>query len=302
MPLSDRILQWLVNEIDKQASVQSIERLKGSTSSTLHHVSLLVEGRRKDVVVRQFDQKDWVTEEPDLARHEAESLRIAADVDIKTPKIISYAETDRECGVPVVLMTMLPGSVELKPDDQDHWVAGLAKGLMRIHKITADSFPWAYYSYHDVDTIEIPTWSTVPHIWERAIEIVRGPRPVTTPCLIHRDYHPTNVLWTDGVVSGVVDWVNACRGPAGIDVGHCRLNLALLYSVSTADAFLVAYQREADPSFDYDRYWDLLALIDFLDGTPTVYAGWEAFGMTGLTVEIIEKRLDSYIASLVPRL
>src|SRR5690625_2196552 len=152
MPLSDRILQWLVNEIDKQASVQSIERLKGSTSSTLHHVSLLVEGRRKAVVVRQFDQKDWETEEPDLARHEAESLRIAAAIDIQTPKIISYAETDRECGVPVVLMTMLPGSVELKPDDQDHWVAGLAKGLMRIHKITADSFPWAYYSYHDVDT------------------------------------------------------------------------------------------------------------------------------------------------------
>src|SRR5690625_7764916 len=114
---------------------------------------------------------------------------------------------------------------------------------MLIHKITADSFPWAYYSYHDVDTIEIPTWSTVPHIWERAIEIVRGPRPVTTPCLIHRDYHPTNVLWTDGVVSGDVDWVNDCRDYAGFDVGHCRYNLAMFFSVSSSYNFLISYHR-----------------------------------------------------------
>ncbi|WP_081412680.1 phosphotransferase [Fictibacillus gelatini] len=25
---------------------------------------------------------------------------------------------------------------------------------------------------------------------------------------IHRDYHPCNVLWEDGRLTGVVDWVN----------------------------------------------------------------------------------------------
>ncbi|MFD0682267.1 MULTISPECIES: hypothetical protein [unclassified Paenibacillus] len=27
-------------------------------------------------------------------------------------------------------------------------------------------------------------------------------------------------------------WVNACRGPAGIDIGHCRLNPAMLFGVT----------------------------------------------------------------------
>lgn len=49
-------------------------------------------------------------------------------------------------------------------------------------------------------------------------DFVREPRPQVKPCFIHRDYHPTNILWVDDKVSGVVDWVNACRGPAGIDI------------------------------------------------------------------------------------
>jgi hypothetical protein len=43
--------------------------------------------------------------------------------------------------------------------------------------------------------------------------------------LIHRDFHPGNVLWHRGQVSGVVDWQSASIGPASIDVANCRGNL-----------------------------------------------------------------------------
>lgn len=101
-------------------------------------------------------------------------------------------------------------------------------------------------------------------------------------------------------MSGVVDWPNACLGPAGIDVGHCRVNLALLYGVEVADLFLATYEKHAGSSFIYDSYWDIVSAFDFVgDGPPTVYGGWAAFGVTGLTDVMMEERMDAFVASLV---
>jgi len=47
-------------------------------------------------------------------------------------------------------------------------------------------------------------------VWERAVEISRGPAPDLPAVLLHRDFHPGNVLWRYGRVSGVVDWLGAC--------------------------------------------------------------------------------------------
>nr|AIA18022.1 Phosphotransferase enzyme family [uncultured bacterium] len=130
---------------------------------------------------------------------------------------------------------------------------------------------------------------------------MKQPPPETALRFIHRDYHPVNVLWQEGKVSGVVDWANACRGPAGVDLGHCRVELAQLYDVATADAFLEKYQRLAGAEFSYQPYWDILALFDILFGPPQVYPGWPAFGFTGLTEQILMERLDLYLLSLLER-
>ena len=132
--------------------------------------------------------------------------------------------------------------------------------------------------------------------------IAKGPRPNTRKCFIHRDYHPTNVLWSGDSVSGVVDWVNACQGPPGIDIGHCRVNVAQLYGISVADAFLTSYQTYAGEKFIYEPYWDIVSLIDYVSWPPKVYPGWTALGVTGLTDKLIAERLDNYMLSLLKRI
>ena len=117
-------------------------------------------------------------------------------------------------------------------------------------------------------------------------------------CFIHRDYHPANVLWAEGKVSGVVDWVNACRGPAGIDVGHCRVNLALLHGVEMADLFLHAYIRYSK-DFTYNPYFDIVTVLDFVDEPLTVYKGWTDLGVEGLTDRLMEERMDLYLESII---
>ncbi len=305
-PVSDqavpeRVLKWVVDSVGGLAEVESVRRLYGGMSSAVHCISLRTRGLAKDYVIRQFDNAEWLREEPDLALHEAESLRRAFRSGLPTPQVVAFDETGRDCGVPAVLMTRLEGTVVLRPRLMSSWLDGLAESLARIHAVEAGNFPWVYFTYRDIASLEIPSWSRVPGLWDQAISRVRGPRPEYEPRFIHRDYHPTNILWARGAVSGVVDWVNACRGPSGIDVGHCRVNLAMLFGVSAADAFLAAYERHAGPSFSYDSYWDLLSLIDILFGPPVVYPGWTALGVTGLTDQRMMERLDAYLKSLLNR-
>jgi aminoglycoside phosphotransferase (APT) family kinase protein len=298
-PVPDRMLRWVLDAVDPRATIVSAQRLPGGISSAVHRITLATMAHGvQNVVLRRFDNADWLRNEPDLARHESESLRWAQRTGVPTPQIVAYDETGSNGGMPAVLMSHLQGSVVLRPRNPAAWLHGLAHALVRIHAVEADEFPWAYATYNDIAALQTPEWSRVPELWGAAINRVRGPRPATRECFIHRDYHPANVLWANGAVSGVVDWVNACRGPAGIDVGHCRLNLAMLYDVPTADAFLAAYQSFAGPRFRYDPYWDLLSLIEILHGPPAVYAGWVALGVTDLTDQRIAERLDDYLIRL----
>lgn len=284
---------WVQNEVG--VAVQSMILLPGSTSSILYEV----ETDNSTLVLRQFDNMEWLSEEPDLVQHEVVSLQHASANGLPVPSLIAFDETGEASGLPSVLMTKVEGKVEILPDDFNKWTDGLAEILAEIHRITADDFPWVYESYTNRDEVKIPEWTKKPDKWQTAFYRLHAEKPEFHETFIHRDFHPTNVLWLDDEVSGVVDWPNACRGPAGIDVGHCRVNLALLYNVEVADLFLTAYEKHAGSSFTYNSYWDIVSAFDILEGPPTVYSGWAAFGVTGLTDTMMEVRLDAFVESLV---
>ncbi|GAA0603677.1 hypothetical protein GCM10009001_20910 [Virgibacillus siamensis] len=299
--LSESVLDWVVDNTNPKATVESYQQLKGSTSSTLHRIALRSGQKLNHYVVRQFDNKEWLEEEPDLAYHEAACLRMAKKTGVVSPELIAYDEKGDICGYPVILMTLLDGEVELKPKRMDQWLYGLAKALAEFHGTDADDFPYWHNSYNDIFSFEIPTWTNVSTSWKKAINLLKAPRMKTAECFIHRDYHPANVLWDNGSVSGVVDWVNGCKGPRGVDVGHCRVNLAMLHGVEAADGFLRDYRELAGSRFTYEPYWDVVSVADMLVGPPEVYPGWEAFGVTGLTDDIMKERLDQYVVSLMAR-
>ena len=278
-------------------ALNQVHRLPGSTSASVYRLNFV---GGFNVVLRQFDVfPDWLEREPDLALHEARSLERAEQSGLLTPKLIAYDETGAEAGFPSVLMTHLPGSVELNPPDFPAWIDQMAAALARIHRVSPANFGWSYAPYTDLATLQIPAWSGVPQAWARATQLVQGPRPTFEPRFIHRDFHPVNVLWLGGHISGVVDWVNACQGPVGADVAHCRVNLAQMYGVQAADAFRDAYAQRT--GHVQDRYWDALGLLDFTGVIPVpgVYPGWPTFGLTGLTDELIRERLDGYLLSLL---
>jgi aminoglycoside phosphotransferase (APT) family kinase protein len=197
---------------------------------------------------------------------------------------------------------MLRGDVVLRPTSRREWLDGLARVAAQIHRVDADGFPWTYRRYNEGDLLVVPRWSRQPNAWKIAIEVVQRPVPWHRDCFVHRDYHPSNVLWWNGRVSGVVDWVNGCRGPAGIDVAWCRHNLANLEGVAAADDFLSAYILAAGSQFEYDPYWDLMSVVEMLPGPPSMYEGWRASGLPDISDAVMRERVDLYVTSVVSRL
>ena len=264
----------------------------------MHVLTLLQGAQPRRLVLRRFVREDWLAREPDLARHEAAALRLLEGSQLPVPRLIAVDEDGSSAGAPSVLMTWLPGRVQLQLRDLDSWLAQMAALLPQLHALqpATAQFPWVYAPYTQPRDIRVPEWAARSQAWAAIIELARGPRPRAPESLIHRDYHPANLLWFRGRITGIVDWVNACRGPTGVDIGHCRRNLAIIHGVAVADRFLEHCLDWAD----YNPYWDILSLLDAELDTP-VYSGWLALG-AGLTRATAHTRLDEYAASLEARL
>jgi len=298
--LSENTRRWI--EGATSGRVISVRVLAGATSSLLHAVEVEGATGKRSLVLRRFVNEKWVKAEPDVAVREGMSLQHATRAGLPAPELIALDADGEQCGVPATLVTRLEGSVVLEPSDREQWLRGLAETAARIHRVDAAGFRWKYRRYNEGAALTVPRWSKQQEAWAKGIEIVKGPPRSYSECFVHRDYHPSNVLWQNDRVSGVVDWVNGCRGPAGIDVAWCRHNLANLHGVSVADEFLAAYLAEAGSEFKYDPYWDLMSVVELLPGPPSMYEGWRASGIPNISNAVMRERVDEYVASVVARL
>lgn len=294
-----KINAWLEKSLTQDSfDILEIKPLKGSTSSLIYNILCESKEGKEEFVLRLFNDKEWFESEPDLAYHEAEALSFAFENNLNSPKLLATDFTGEYCTYPAILMSKLPGEVILRPHNEEEWLDELACNLARIHKVEPQDFSFKYFTYNDVSSIQTPKWSINKEHWEKLIDFARKGAPEFKSRFIHRDYHPANILWKDNKVSGTVDWVNACIGPAAVDVGHARVNLAMLTGVASADRFLKFYQVHAGENFIYSPYWDIISLIDFEVGDLKLYPGWSNFGVNDLTDQIIKERIDEYAMAL----
>lgn len=296
--LNPPIYHWISSQLGSHAEIKNVLRLQGSTSADLFMLQIYEPTGESQVVLRLLTKQEWLKTEPDLAAHEAAALNLANKSGLPVPKIIAFDADGKQCGLPAVLMTSVAGKVNLLPQNFDGWLKQMAAALQPLHELEAQDFGWHYFAYNEVKTLEVPSWTVHPDLWRRAIEIVNLPPPPTRYCFIHRDYHPMNTLWQGETLSGVVDWVNACRGPAPFDLAWNRLNLMQMVGVEAADRLrdhaITLCGREA-----WHPYWDLMALIEMLPGPPEVYAPWPVFGLKGLSLPLMIQRADAYLASVL---
>jgi aminoglycoside phosphotransferase (APT) family kinase protein len=257
-------LRWVAAALGSDARVLAAWPLAGGTSSAVHAVRVDTGGSgAHELVLRRFVRLDWLAKEPDTAGREAGALELLHAVDLPTPRLVAVDADGSAAGAPSVLMTRLPGRIEWDPPVAEEFLRALAEPLPVIHSVSVvDGVSLPEYQPYPLRMRRPPVWASRPGVWELAFDVLQrdgwgGDERV----FIHRDYHPGNVLWHDGRVSGVVDWVNASIGSPWADVGHCRVNIASELGQEAADRFLDLYRAVSGRASEYDPYWDISAAI-----------------------------------------
>ena len=300
--------QWLSRATGILVSDLTLTRIAGATSSSLFRIGSRAAPKEVCFVLRVLDNADWLAREPELAEREAAALKEAERASLPAPRLVAHAAKGPGFGAPVVLMTLVPGRVDLTPANLGRWIDALADQLAAVHAHKAADFPWTFNSWVEWDLLAVPAWTRRPDLWEQAIAWARsrrrsaGERGAGDPAwvFLHRDYHPVNVLWREAAVSGIVDWINACRGPAGVDVAHCRVNLALMYGVAAAERFRLRYERAAGGG-PYDPFWDVDAALNLAWPKPVYYRPWRIFGLPPIPEETLAERAEEFLRVALSR-
>lgn len=247
-------------------TVTSVRAIRGGLSSAVHALGVeLRSGDTARIVLRRHVRADVLDEEPEIARHEAAVLALLEGVELPTPRLLAVDPAGDQAGVPSLLMSMLPGRVDWSPTSIDSWLRRLAAPLPILHATPLPprgTLP-AFFGYTQ-RSYEPPSWARRSEAWSRAVEIFHAPGRAEAAACIHRDYHPGNVLWQAGRVTGIVDWPSASIGSPSIDVAHCRANLLGRFDVEVADRFTSHWEELTGRRFN--PWADVMIIIGMLDG------------------------------------
>ena len=284
----------MARSVGSQALVTAWRRLTGGTTSSVHVVTVRTADSSRRLIVKRWvegdleDCRGWV-------EREAEVLIALERSGLEAPRLVAWSSGAETDGIPTLLMTRLPGRVWLRPDEPRDWIRQMARTLATIHSVEPGvELP---LTHHLEREFRVPQDARRPGLWLAARDrLLGGPLRLLGKSLIHGDYQHFNLLWTRRRLSGVIDWTWAGLGHPARDVGHCRLNLAVLFSADWAYEFSAAYRAESGRPID--PWWDLFEICLYSDAWPRfipVQVGGRA------TVDTVEMtaRVEELLAAAV---
>ena len=163
-------------------------------------------------------------------------------------------------GRPAVVMSRLPGRPDVTPKDADSWVAALAQALSHVHETVLDGAAGALTPPPPIETWHPPAGEHDPLTAAAASAVTaRLPSLSSERVFTHGDFHPGNVLWHRGRISGVVDWSAAGLDARWSELAYCRADVCLLLGPDVADRLADAYSDivgyRSDDLAVYDLMW-----------------------------------------------
>ena len=279
-----------------------LRRLSGGIATATHLLTLR-SGRK--VVLRRH-HPEWLADEPETVPGEVEVLGHVRGLGLPAPELLAADSEGIETGGrPALLLRRLAGRIDLAPTDRSSWLRQMADALALVHSkppppsvtTVGPSAPAAWSKRH-----EPPPWSSRPELWARANELIwdqPAPPSSRTPVLVHGDYQHFNLLWSRGRLTGIVDWSPPSTLPLDTDLGHCRLNLVILYGTEAADEFLRRYRevtgREIDP------WWDLFETVVFLPSWASTIER-QVGRRIPFDADAMHRRVDEHLPTVLARL
>jgi aminoglycoside phosphotransferase (APT) family kinase protein len=298
-------LSWVLARSGADQLV-SVESLFGGWTSAMHAVVVREGDSERSLVLRRMFREPWRTHAVGLLGREAAAMRLLESTAIPAPALIALDSRAEATDQPALLMTRLPGRLRLQDSDHPAVLDALARMLATIHRVTprGRDRPRTYQSWAVPERRVVPIWARDPGVWQEAFSRIDRDPPRYDGRFLHRDFHPGNVLFSDGSVTGVVDWVETSWGPPDLDVAHCCTALELLHGSDASEGMRAAYRAAGGRLTDDPTeraYWELIDAIGYLPDPIKVAQPWRDSGYHNLTDDRARERLEHYVAGILTR-
>ena len=272
------------------ATVQAVRELAGGT----HARTWLVRTANPEleVVIREFPAGDG------SARREARVLAALDRLDGLAPRLLASDPGSGDCGGSWVVISRLPGTADITPGQPSAWAGQLGTALARIHATS----PHRLAGLERV--LDRPSESFAGLSGPAAGRLAASRELLASApaVLTHDDFWSGNVVWAGGVLTGVVDWSGGAVGPAGFDVGWCRLDLYLLYDEHIAGIFLDAYEAARGAALPGRLLSDLWAAARSEKIVETWVPNYRDLGRGDLTARQLRDRHTAWTEHLLSSL
>ena len=231
-----------------------LRRLPGAGVTDAYDVTL--DRTPSRVVVKLYRDGDTT------APLEWSRLHFAQRVSVPVPEPITADLQSVWFGRPAIVMSRLRGRPDLTPKDVGSWLGALAQTLADLHKTNLDGAEGAVTRPPQAETWNPPSGDDW-RLTASAVRVIGSRLPSLTSdrVLTHGDFHPANVLWQRGRISGVVDWSAARIDSRWYDLAYCRASVCLRLGPDAADRLADAYTEIVGDASDDVAVYDLMCVL-----------------------------------------
>ena len=265
-----------------------VRRLGGGLGSATHLIAL---GDHR-VVLKRYPV------DSSLPAVEWECLAFAHTSGLLAPEPLALDQDGVWFGSPALVIEVMPGQPDLAPLDAKTYVDDAATALARLHAAPTDGAGGALLRPHAVEEWKppevVPDGLIAREVAPRVVEAIVQWMPIADrggAVLNHGDFHPGNLLWRRGRLSGIIDWSHARVGPRWWELEYFRMEVAVLVDVRAADVVLDRYQTLLGNESPHQAVWDLLCLYNGHRWGHFWLTGYREQGRRDLTLETMRRRL-----------
>ena len=303
-PLTPAEIARLVRALDGDVVGLDATSLVGGLDTATYRLDVrLSDGATECRVLHQYRGWDPVRAR-DRVNRERRLLEALGALFRWAPRTLLSDPDGELLGEPATVLTYLPGAPAPPPQvargpARDTWIEEFARPLVALHGIPLDRLPSDCRTDDPDGGLEGVAREARDDELSRALLAAlrrTGPPRVAPGSLLHHDYWYGNTLWSDGVLTGVIDWISARVGDPQKDVALARCDLAVTLDLRASNEFVDRY-RSLGGSTGAFAYWDLLWALMGYRWIEEWLEGYAELGLPNLSLEEGRARIVAFAES-----
>lgn len=216
------------------------------------------------------------------------------------PRVVLSDPAGEMLGEPASVLTYIPGAPAPPPQDgdrsaRDRWIGDFVRPLVELHRIPLDILPTDLRA--DDPDGGLASLEREAHGDDLSRSLLkelhrRLPLLPSRRVLLHHDYWFGNTIWSDGSLTGVIDWISARIGDPQKDLALARSDVAVTLDPRAADEVSDRYRHLGGETGSF-VYWDLLFGLMAYRWVEDWHRGWVELG-AAISLETARERAIAF--------